>query len=70
MLQIDTITCNDDEGGSLYVLTCICLFSRWCWLVPLLRKDAVSIAESLVYKVMRPMALLPCVWRSDNAKEF
>ena len=69
-LQFDTITCNIDEGSSRYVLTCVCVFSRWCWLAPLARKDAVSIAEGLVYRLMLPMALLPCVWRSDNVKEF
>ena len=70
VLQFDTITCNGDEGGSRYVLTCVCVFSRWCWLVPVARKDAVSIANGPVHHVMLPMALFPSVWRSDNAREF
>ena len=35
-----------------------------------LAQHVVSIAEGLVCQAMFSMALLPCVWRSDNAKEF
>ena len=34
------------------MLTCICCFSRWCWLIPLRSRDAQSIATGLLTKVM------------------
>ena len=70
-IQIDTVTCREDGArGAKYVLTAVCCFSRWVWLCPLQTRDARSIAEALLVKVMLGMASFPTLIRSDNAKEF
>ena len=71
-LQFDTISCSRDAGveEGRYVLTCICCFSRWCWLIPLKAKTAEEIAYNLLTKVMLDVAGFPVIVRSDNAPEF
>ena len=71
VLQFDTVTCGTSETSNHpYVLTVICCFSRWCWLVPLKKKDAPSIAKALLVRVFADLAMFPTVLRSDNAGEF
>ena len=73
-LQFDTITCRDklvgDGEGTPYVLTVICCFSRWCWLIPIEDRTSEKIANGLLYRVFLGVALFPAILRSDNAKEF
>ena len=72
VLQYDTVECNNprDEEGKKYILTVICCFSRWPWLIVIPRKDAKVIAEALFYHVLLGMSIFPVVLRSDNAREF
>ena len=70
-LQYDTVKCREEhEDGYKYILTCICCFSRFCWLIPLKTKSAESVADGLVTHVFLGIAMFPTVMRSDNAKEF
>ena len=70
-LQFDIVTCpKDTVTGYEYVLTVICLFSRWCWAIPLASKDASVIGAALIRHVLGPWMLFPQVLRSDNAREF
>ena len=52
------------------VLTAICCFSRWCLLVPLVKRDAPSITHALWAKVFADLAMFPKVIRSDKASEI
>ena len=64
VMQFDTITCE-----TKYVMTCVCCFSRWPWLVPVSDKSAETIAKSLL-RIFCECASFPTVLRSDNAAEF
>ena len=71
VLQFDTVSCADgSEPGAKHVLTCICCFSRWCWLCPTRDRTADTIASTSLTHVMLGMATFPAVFRSDNAREF
>ena len=71
VIQYDTITCKARvDGGSNYVLTVIDCFSRWVWLIPIVERNAKTVAGSLMVKVFLGLAGFPVVLRSDNAKEF
>ena len=52
-----------------YVLTCVCCFSRWAWLIPLVDKSAERVAKALL-RIFCECASFPTVLRSDNAAEF
>ena len=72
VLQFDTITCEDPKKykkGAKYVLTCVCCFSRWAWLVPIADKTAETIAKGLM-GIFCACGSFPTVLRSDNAAEF
>ena len=64
VLQFDTITCR-----SKHVLTCVCCFSRWVWLVLTENRKAPDIARGLM-RIFCDMGSFPAVLRSDNAAEF
>ncbi len=64
------MTCRAAEAGAPYILTAVCCFSRWPWLIPIQDKTAVTIAEGLVTKVFLPMVAFPVAIRSGNAFEF
>ena len=64
VMQFDTITCE-----KRYVLTCVCCFSRWVWLVPISDKSAENIAKGLM-RIFCDAGSFPTVLRSDNASEF
>lgn len=71
VLQYDIVKCREEtECGNQYILTCICCFSRWCWLMPISNKEATTVAFCLFTLVFLGLALFPTVMRSDNAKEF
>ena len=76
VLQFDIVQCAEHGGeggvvtGARYILTVICCFSRWPWLIPLVDKSAESVAKGLLEKVIIGVAMFPTVLRSDNAKEF
>ena len=70
-LQFDTVDCGvDKETGDKYLLTVVCLFSRWCWAIPLREKTAAAIGEALLREVFGPWGIWSTVLRSDNAREF
>ena len=52
------------------MLTVICSFSRFCWLIPLKEKTAPEVAKGLLRDVFLDLAGFPAVLRSDNASEF
>ena len=64
-LQFDMVTCSQTETGAgkgrktgaLHILTVICLFSRWVWLIPIKTKSAKDIAKALLEKVMLDLSL-------------
>ena len=76
VLQFDIVQCAEHGGeggivtGARYILTVICCFSRWPWLIPLVEKSAENVAKGLLEKVIIGIAMFPTVLRSDNAKEF
>jgi len=75
VIQFDTVTClpasgNTPEHGMNYVLTAICCFSRFTWLVPIPDRTAPTIAKALLEKVLIDLAMFPTVLRSDRASEF
>ena len=72
VLQFDLISCRDptDPGPAKYVLTVICCFSRWCWLIPIGRDTSENIANALLYRVFLNLAMFPTVLRSDNGSPF
>jgi len=51
VLQFDTISRKTKEGqegrSAKHVLTCVCVFRRWCWLIPLDKRDASTSAAGL-----------------------
>ena len=68
VLQYDTVKCREEEdSGVKYILTVICCFSRWCWLIPLVTKGATEIAKGLFISCFLSGAMFPTVLRSDNA---
>ena len=70
-LQFDTVDCGqDNRTGHKYLLTVICLFSRWCWAIPLFDKNAPEIGDALMQHVFGPWGIWSTVLRSDNAREF
>ena len=76
VIQFDIVQCTEHggEGGSVtgakYILTAICCFSRWPWLMAIPDKSAEVVAKALLEKVILGVAMFPTVFRSDNAKEF
>ena len=64
VLQFDTITCDEK-----YVLTCVCCFSRWVWLVVIPDRKAETIAKGSLM-IFCDCGSFPAVLRSDNAAEF
>ena len=71
VLQYDTVTCRKSrDDGARYILTVIDCFSRWPWLIPIVERDATTIAQALMTKVFLGFAMFPAVLRSDNALEF
>ena len=68
-LQFDTVKVPECRGFH-YLLTVICLFSRWCWIIPITSKSSNEIAGALVKEVFGPFKIFPVVLRSDNAAEF
>ena len=76
VLQFDIVLCSEygGEGGNMtgakYILTVICCFSRWPWLIAIPDKSAEVVARALLERVIIGLAMFPTVLRSDNAKEF
>ena len=76
VIQFDLVTCGSEginEGGvtgARYILTSICCFSRWVWFVPLINKEAETVAKALLEKVLIGLAMFPTVLRSDNDPVF
>ena len=73
VIQIDCvgrIRPDGDVTGARFVLTVVCLFSRYCWLIPLVDNDSASVAKSLIDKVFCDLGVFPTVIRSDRGPEF
>ena len=70
-MQFDTVKVPVGSiTGSTDVLTVICLFSRWCWVIPVVKVDGPNIGQALLTHVFAPFCIYPEVLRSDNAKAF
>ena len=71
-LQIDLIDFHefaDVNDGYSWLLTCVCVFSKFLVAVPMKNKEAATVAKHLindVFKIPGP----PRVLQSDNGKEF
>jgi hypothetical protein len=71
VLQFDLLKVpTGADGETKFLLTCICCFSRWCWLIPLPNDEANSVAKALLEDIMAPMHVYPHVLRSDNDRDF
>ena len=79
VLEFDLVTCRDvaaDAGfdgaltGAKYILTAICCFSKFPWLIPLRDKTAKTVARALLERVLINFAMFPSVLRSDNDPDF
>ena len=68
-LQFDTVAMPAAENYH-HVLTVICLFSRWCWIIPIEKRSGEEIGAALLHHVFGPFNIYPAILRSDNAKEF
>jgi len=64
VLQFDAITRQEK-----FMLTCVCCFSRWAWLLPISNKEAETIAKALM-NIFCDARSFPTVLRSDNAAEL
>ena len=56
--------------GAKYILTAICCFSKFPWLVPIPDKQAKTVARALLERVLLNLAMFPTVLRSDNDPDF
>jgi transposase InsO family protein len=71
-LQIDLIDFHefkDVNDGYAWLLTCVCIFSKFLVAVPMKNKEAATVANHLVkdvFKIPGP----PRILQSDNGKEF
>ena len=79
VIQFDTIDCSKlGDGGILaaaehgmnHVLTSICCFSRFVWLIPIPDSTAETIGKALLENVLLGMGMFPSVLRSDRALAF
>ena len=73
VLQIDNVGRIKPDGsliGARYVLTVICLFSRYPWMIALVDNDSKSVARALVDHVFCDLGVFPAVIRSDRGPEF
>ena len=73
VIQFDTVKAtpaDHSEADYNYVLTAICCFSRFCWLIPIKDRGAETIGKALLERVLLDMAMFPVVLRSDRAQEF
>ncbi len=76
VIQFDTVECAPADAElqpdheMKYILTAICCFSRWVWLVPIPDKTAETIGRALLERVLLDLAMFPAVLRSDRAPEF
>ena len=53
-----------------HVLTAICCFSRFVWLIPIPDTTAETIGKALLENVLLGMGMFPAVLRSDRALSF
>ena len=79
VIQFDTIDCSQiGDGGAVaaadhgmkHVLTAICCFSRFVWLIPIPDATAESVGRALLENVLLGMGMFPAVLRSDRATAF
>ena len=79
VIEFDLVTCRDvsrNEGvegsvtGAKYILTAICCFSKFPWMVPIPDKSARTVAKALLERVLLNLAMFPTVLRSDNDPDF
>src|SRR5436305_1864159 len=57
------------NDGFMWLLTCVCIFSKFLVAVPMKNKEASTVATHLikdVFKILGP----PKILQSDNGKEF
>ena len=83
VIQFDLVVCAERGGsakevggnpgsltGAKYILSAICLFSRFVWFIALLDKTSESVAKALLERVFMDMAMFPVLLRSDNDPTF
>ena len=72
VLQVDIVDVGESEECEGYknVLTAVCPFSRWAWLLPMRTRTAPEVAVLLVTRVFCDVAGFPVILRTDWAPEF
>ena len=58
-----------EADGYIYIFMMVDLFSKKCWAVPLMNKQAATVSDALT-QVLRKMLNSPRVLRSDRGSEF
>ena len=65
-IQIDLMEISPEGiNGEKYILTCICLCTRYVWFRVLRTRDQTEIAESLL-DIVLDMGIVPAIIQSDN----
>lgn len=73
VIQIDTVGLIEPAGdltGAKAILSVVCCFSRWPWLIALKDKSEDEVARGLLVSVFSDVCGFPTVIRSDNGSEF
>ena len=75
VVQIDTVSCLPANKrlpvhGYKYILSAICCFSRFVWLIPLASDSGEDVGRALLEKVLIDLAMFPTVIRSDRGPCF
>jgi transposase InsO family protein len=65
---VDLIHYQDENNGFSWLLTIVCIFSKFLWAIPLKNKEAATVGEALVGLFSQWGA--PAILQSDNGKEF
>jgi hypothetical protein len=71
-IQIDLVDFHDFadmNDGFAWLLTCVCVFSKFLVAVPIKNKQASTVATYLVKDVIKILGP-PVIFQSDNGKEF
>jgi Integrase core domain len=65
---VDLTHYQNDNKGFAWLLTIVCIFSKFLWAVPLANKEAATVGEALLGIFSQWGA--PAILQSDNGREF
>ena len=65
---VDFTQYKDSNNGFAWLLTIMCIFSKFLWAVPLMNKEATTVGNALIQLFSQWGA--PSILQSDNGKEF